>query len=234
MKDESGRVLIDGFYDTVAPIGDQEREALARLPNYDDQLRRELGLAATEMNNAPLAERILLPSLTIRGLSSANTGEMARNIIPATATATLGIRLVAGNDPEHMVGLVEAHIRKQGFHIVREDPDLDTRLTHAKIAKVVFYDGYPAARTPMNHPLARQVIASVNQVLDKPALEVPTLGGTLPLYLFTDLLQKPVLILPIANHDNNQHAENENLRLANLWYGIDAFASVLAGASEGE
>jgi hypothetical protein len=44
------------------------------------------------------------------------------------------------------------------------------------------------------------------------------------------MLQKPVLILPIANHDNNQHAENENLRLANLWYGIDVFASVLADA----
>jgi acetylornithine deacetylase/succinyl-diaminopimelate desuccinylase-like protein len=230
MKEESGRVSIAGFYDTVAPIGDDERKALERLPNYDEELRRELGLAATEMDNAPLSERILLPALTIRGISSGNTGELARNIIPSTATATLGIRLVAGNDPDQMAGLVEEHIRKQGFHIVREDPDADTRLTYAKIAKVVRIPGYRAARTPMNNPLARRVITAVNRALEEPALEVPTLGGTLPLYLFTDVLQKPVLILPIANHDNNQHAENENLRLANLWYGIDVFAAVLADA----
>jgi acetylornithine deacetylase/succinyl-diaminopimelate desuccinylase-like protein len=234
MKDESGRVLVEGFYDTTAPLGDEERAALARLPNYDEELRRELGLAATEVGNASLNERILLPALTFHGISSGNTGELTRNIIPATATAALGIRLVAGNDPEHMVGLVEEHIRRQGFHIVREDPDLDTRLSYAKIAKVVRDRGYPAARTPMNNPLARPVIAAVNRVLDQPALEVPTLGGTLPLYLFTDVLQKPVLILPIANHDNNQHAENENLRVANLWYGIDVFASVLAGVDGAE
>jgi acetylornithine deacetylase/succinyl-diaminopimelate desuccinylase-like protein len=229
MKNESGKVLIDGFYDTVTPLGEQERAALARLPSYDEELRRELGLAATEMNNAPLSERIVQPALTIHGISSGNTGELTRNIIPATATAALGIRLVAGNDPDHMMDLVEAHIRKQGFHIVREEPDQDTRLTYAKIAKVVRVPGYRAARTPMNNPLARQVIAAANRVVDEPILEVPTLGGTLPLYLFTDVLRKPVLILPIANHDDNQHAENENLRLANLWYGIDVFAAVLAG-----
>jgi acetylornithine deacetylase/succinyl-diaminopimelate desuccinylase-like protein len=229
MKDESGRVLIDGFYDTVTPLGEEERAALAKLPSYDDELRKQLGLAATEMDNGALSERILSPALTIRGISSGNTGELTRNIIPATATAALGIRLVAGNDPAHMLDLVEEHIRRQGYHIVREDPDNDTRLTYAKIAKVTRIEGYPAARTPMNNPLARQVIVAVNRVLDEPALEVPALGGTLPLYLFTNVLQKPVLILPIANHDNNQHAENENLRLANLWYGIDVFASVLAG-----
>jgi acetylornithine deacetylase/succinyl-diaminopimelate desuccinylase-like protein len=181
------------------------------------------------MDNAALAERILLPSLTVHGITSGNTGELARNIIPATATATVGVRLVAGNDPDHMLELVEQHIRKQGFHLVRENPDRDTRLTYEKIAKVVRKSGYRAARTPMNHPLAREIIAAVNRAATESALEVPTLGGTLPLYLFTDVLQKPVLILPIANHDDNQHAENENLRVANLWYGIDVFASVLAG-----
>jgi acetylornithine deacetylase/succinyl-diaminopimelate desuccinylase-like protein len=56
---------------------------------------------------------------------------------------------------------------------------------------------------------------------------LPTLGGSLPLYLFTDLLKTPVVILPMANHDNNQHAPNENLALANLAYGIDLMAAVL-------
>ena len=53
------------------------------------------------------------------------------------------------------------------------------------------------------------------------------LGGSLPLYLFTDVMAKPALIVPIANHDDNQHAANENLRIANLWYGIDLYAALL-------
>ncbi len=56
---------------------------------------------------------------------------------------------------------------------------------------------------------------------------MPTLGGSLPLYLFTETLAKPVVIVPIANHDDNQHAPDENLRLANLFYGIDLMASIL-------
>ncbi|MGD2069001.1 MAG: M20/M25/M40 family metallo-hydrolase, partial [Gemmatimonadota bacterium] len=69
MKDgDTGEVLVDGFYETVAPVGRAEREALAELPSYDDELRRELGLARTEGEGETLAERILLPSLTVRGL----------------------------------------------------------------------------------------------------------------------------------------------------------------------
>jgi acetylornithine deacetylase/succinyl-diaminopimelate desuccinylase-like protein len=227
MKDENGRVLIEEFYSTVDPIGDEERAALEKLPDFDDELRAELGLAATEGSGALLVERLLLPSLTVRGLSSGNTGALSRNIIPPTATATLGIRLVKGNDPDAMLDLVERHIRESGFHVVREDPDAETRQRYPKIAKVTRKGGYPAARTPMSLPLAKKVAAAVTEAVGEEVLLVPTMGGSLPLYLFTDLLGQPVLILPIANHDNNQHAANENLRLGNLWFGIDAFAAVM-------
>ncbi len=55
---------------------------------------------------------------------------------------------------------------------------------------------------------------------------MPSLGGSLPLYLFNDILGSPVVIAPIANHDDNQHAPDENLRLANLWYGIELMAAL--------
>ena len=228
MKDESGKILIDGFYDSVEPIGDEEREALSRLPDYDPALRESLGLVETEEGNKPLAERLLQPTLTVRGLSSGNTGALARNVIPSTATASLGIRLVKGNDPEHMKDLVEAHIRKQGYHIVREDPDQEMRLRYPKIVKITRGGGYPAARTSMNLPLAQQLFGAVQQAAGDEALRVPALGGSLPLYLFTDMLQKPAVIVPVANHDNNQHAPDENLRIANLWYGIDLYAAILS------
>jgi acetylornithine deacetylase/succinyl-diaminopimelate desuccinylase-like protein len=79
----------------------------------------------------------------------------------------------------------------------------------------------------MGLPLVEEVIVAVQAAADRDVLLVPALGGSLPLYLFTENLAAPALILPIANHDNNQHASNENIRLANLWYGIDMYASLL-------
>jgi acetylornithine deacetylase/succinyl-diaminopimelate desuccinylase-like protein len=228
MKDSEGRVLVEGFYDSVEPIGESERAALEAMPDYEAELRRELGLAWTEGGNETLPERLLLPSLTIRGLSSGNTGALARNVIPATATASLGIRLVKGNDPDHMVDLVEDHIRAQGYHIVREDPDMETRISHLRVAKVTRGGGYPAARSDMNHPIIRQVISATETTAEAAGLGslvlAPALGGSLPLYLFTEGLGKPLMVVPIANHDDLQHAPDENLRIANLWYGIDLYA----------
>jgi acetylornithine deacetylase/succinyl-diaminopimelate desuccinylase-like protein len=232
MKADDGTVLIEGYYDTVEPIGVAEREALEAMPDYDAELKEELGLARTEGGGAALPERLLLPSLTVRGLSSGNTGALARNVIPSTATASLGIRLVKGNDPEHMKDLVEAHIRAQGYHIVREEPDMETRLAHEKIALVTRGGGYPAARSSMDLPLVRQVIAAADDASGGDLVLAPALGGSLPLYLFTDHLGKPLMIVPIANHDDNQHAPDENIRIRNLWYGIDLYAALLTMPSD--
>jgi acetylornithine deacetylase/succinyl-diaminopimelate desuccinylase-like protein len=56
---------------------------------------------------------------------------------------------------------------------------------------------------------------------------MPTLGGSLPLSIISDALNQPTITVPIANHDNNQHAENENIRIQNLWDGIETFASLM-------
>lgn len=227
MKDDDGNVLIPGFYDTVEPLGAMEQEALRRLPDYDSELKRELGLARTEGEPMTLPQRLQLPSLTVRGLSSGGTGEYARNVIPPTATAALGVRLVKGNDPGHMKELVEAHIRQQGYHIVREDPDLETRLAHPRIAKVTGGGGYPAARSPMDLPILQEVVAAAERAAGNDDIVLsPGSGGSLPLYLFTDVLEKPILMVPIANHDDLQHAPDENLRIWNLWYGIDFYAQL--------
>ena len=135
--------------------------------------------------------------------------------------------MVKGNDPEHMAGLVEAHIRKQGYHIVREDPDMETRLRYPKIAKVTGEGGYPAARSPMELPILQDVVAAARRAAGNAEVVLnPGSGGSLPLYLFTDMLQKPILMVPIANHDDLQHAPDENLRIWNLWYGIDLSAQL--------
>lgn len=227
MKDSSGRVTIADFYADTAAITDADRAAIARLPDYDSVLRRELGLHTTEAGNAPLAERILLPSLNVRGMESGAAGAAARNVIPTRATASLDIRLAKGDRPEAMLDRVEAHIRAQGYVIVREDPDTEARLAEPRIAKVIRRSGYPAVRTTLDHPAVAPVRKAMRRAAGEEVLMVPTLGGSLPLYLFVELLNAPVVIVPIANHDDNQHAPDENLRLANLWYGIDLMGALL-------
>ena len=226
MKDADGNVIIDGYYDDVEPLSELEKEALVNVPSIDDQLKNELEVLDPEGSES-YAERLLLPSLTVRGLSSGNTGKLARNVVPATATASLGIRLVKGCDPDKQKDLVEAHIRKQGYHIVREAPDEETKKKYSKIALVTRGSGYPAARTAMDTPIAQEVVNRAKQVIGDDLVLLPTLGGSLPLYLFTDVLKKPAIIVPIANHDNNQHAADENLRVANLWYGIKLMSGLL-------
>jgi acetylornithine deacetylase/succinyl-diaminopimelate desuccinylase-like protein len=239
MKDPyTGEVLIEGWYDSVDPLGAEERAALAALPPVDDQLKAEMGLRWTEGEPETLPERLLVPALTIRGLGAGNVGALARNVIPNQATAALGIRLVKGNDPEAMRQLVEDHIRSQGFHVVRDDPDMATRLAHTKIAKVTGGGGYPAARTSMANEYVQEIVAAARAAADAAFGEgslvlTPGLGGSLPLYLFSDVLQKPFVNVPVANHDNNQHAPDENLQIANLWYAIDLYAQLLTMPGRG-
>ena len=91
--------------------------------------------------------------------------------------------------------------------------------------------GARAAFTSMADPYVQQVIAAANQAADRAFAEgalvlAPGLGGTLPIALFTEVWRKPAVVVPVANHDNNQHAPDENLRIANLWYAVDLFAQL--------
>jgi len=232
MKDANGRVLVEGWYDSTDPIGEEELAALAAMPDYDGELKRELGLVRTEGDPQSLAERLMVPALNVRGITSGNTGSLARNVIPNEAVASLGMRLVRGNDPAHMSQLIVSHIERQGFHVVREDPDMATRLRYPRIAKVTGGGGSRAARTTMSDPFAQSILGAASAAADRAfgtgsLVVAPGMGGTLPLTPFTELLGKPAIIVPTANHDNNQHAPDENLRIANLWYAIDLYAALL-------
>jgi acetylornithine deacetylase/succinyl-diaminopimelate desuccinylase-like protein len=228
MKDERGRVTIKGWYDDVEPLGEAERRALAALPEYDSTLRTALGINRPEGAGRSLVELINEPSLNVNGLSSAETGALARNVIPVTAVAALDLRLVKGNDHRRQVERLVAHIRAEGFHVTEREPTDEERLAHPLIAKVnVAPGGYNAERTRMDLPVARAVVAAVQSTSDESIILMPTLGGSLPLSLIRETLGAPTITVPIANYDNNQHAENENIRLQNLWDGIETYAALM-------
>ena len=227
MKNDDGRVLIDGFYEGIDPLSATEKQALAEAPNFDQELKRELWLGRTEGGGRRLDELTNMPSLNIRGVAAAGVGALSRNVIPAAATASIDLRLVKGIDYRKQVERVRAHISRQGYHVVDTEPDEALRLKYPKIARVVAGSGYNGARTSMDLEISRQLVAAVRAARGE-VIRMPLLGGSVPLYIFTDILKTPAILVPIANHDNNQHSYNENIRLQNLWDGIETMAAILA------
>jgi acetylornithine deacetylase/succinyl-diaminopimelate desuccinylase-like protein len=228
MKDDDGRVLIDHFYDGVEPLTEIERRAVAEAPDVDQDLMRELWLGHTEGGGKKLVDLLNLPSLNIRGMSSARTGSGASNVIPSTATATIDMRLVQGIDHNAAEQRVIEHIRRQGYFVVDTEPDAQTRMSHPKVARVqVESGGYNASRTSMDLPISQLVLKTADSARG-PVVKLPTMGGSVPLYMIDEILHVPTITVPIANHDNNQHSFNENVRIQNLWDGIELMAALLA------
>jgi acetylornithine deacetylase/succinyl-diaminopimelate desuccinylase-like protein len=228
MKNDSGRVLIRGWYDDVVPLGPAERKAIAALPPFDDSLKTQLGFARAEGGGKTLAELINQPSLNINGISSAEVGPAARNVIPTTASATLDLRLVKSVDYRRQMQRLVDHIKRQGFTVLDHPPTTDERLRYPWIAMVKQRNGgYNAERTSMDLPVSRAVLATVESVFPGRTLAFPTLGGSLPLSVIGDALHVPTITVPIANYDNNQHAEDESIRIQNLWDGIETMSALM-------
>ncbi len=229
MRGDDGRVRVAGFYDAVRPPTPAERAALAAAPRPDSALRADLALGRTEGGGA-LAEQIMAPAFNLRGIRGGAVGASAANAVPTEASASVDLRLVPDLTPARAESLVVAHLRKLGYHVVSAAPDAATRRAHPRLVRLAWERaGYPAYRTPLDAPVGVAVARVLADAQGAPPVLAPTLGGSLPLHLFGETLGAPVVVLPIANHDNNQHAANENLRLQNLWDGVDAFAALFAG-----
>jgi acetylornithine deacetylase/succinyl-diaminopimelate desuccinylase-like protein len=227
MKDESGHVLVEHFYDGIEPLSPLEQRELAKAPDIDEALKAELWLGATDGAPKKLAELITQPSLNIRGMASARVGAQASNVIPATATASLDIRLVKGMDPQRTMERVLDHIRQQGFFVVDQAPSPEIRQAHAKVVWAnQSLIGSDAIRTPMDLPISQEVIGIVERVRG-PTVKLPNMGGGLPLADVERPLGTRTIVIPIANHDDRQHSFDENVRLQNLWDGIELMAALL-------
>jgi acetylornithine deacetylase/succinyl-diaminopimelate desuccinylase-like protein len=228
LRDEEGKILIPGYYDDVRPLNAAEKQAVAAMPPVEEALRDELGLGRTEGRGERLQDRLMDPALNVDGLRSAEVGEAAANAIPTEAEVTIDFRLVPDQTPQKVRERVESFLRSQGWTLVDGVPDRETRRTHPKVARVLWSLDYPAARTDMSLPVSRAVAAVVDRTVGGSAVQVPMLGGSIPMVLFTETLHVPVIGVPMVNHDNNQHGINENLRLQNLWDGIEVYAALMA------
>jgi acetylornithine deacetylase/succinyl-diaminopimelate desuccinylase-like protein len=226
MRDEDGRILIPGFYDDVRPLSAAEKQLLADLPDVETGLKQDLGLGRTE-GSERLGDSISRPALNIRGLKAADVGEGAANAIPTEARASIDFRLVPDQAPQKVRERTEAFLRARGWYVVSQEPDLATRLAHPKVIRADWSLDYPAYRADMSVPPVKAVVASIERTMGGPLLQMPILGGSVPMYTFAAALNMPIVGVPLANADNNQHGANENLRLQNLWDGIEIYAGLL-------
>jgi acetylornithine deacetylase/succinyl-diaminopimelate desuccinylase-like protein len=227
MKDENGHVLIPHFYEGIAPLSEMEKQALARAPVNDPMLMQSFWLGHVDGAGKHLLELINEPSLNINGFGSGQIGAHATNVIPATATADLDLRLVVGIDWREQQQRVIDYIRSRGYFVVDSEPTREILLAHAKVALVKRDDtGYNAVRTAMDLPIAQEVIRAVEGARG-PVVLLPTMGGSVPLGAMERAAQTHTITVPIANYDDNQHAANENLRLQNLWDGVETMAALL-------
>src|ERR1035441_8450041 len=144
-----------------------------------------------------------------------------------TATADLDLRLVVGTDWREQQERVMDYIRSRGYFVVETEPTREILTSHAKVALVVRgLEGYNAVRTPMDLPIAQEVIRTMESARGEVVL-LPTMGGSVPLGAMERAAQTRTITVPIANYDDNQHAANENLRLQNLWNGVETKAAPL-------
>lgn len=217
MKNADGHITLEGFYENVTPLTDEERAALERLPLDEEAVRRDLGLAQLD---APVErgyhERLAAwPTLTLNGLHGGYAGPGSKTVLPHEAVAKCDIRLVAAQTVEEIFSKVEAHVRK-----------------YAPEVEFIRQGGMEPSKTPLSTPLVPRLSRAIEAVEGQPPLLIPALGGSLPDYVFTKILGVPSLIVPYANADEANHAPNENMEVERFYNGIKIGAAMLSYMGE--
>lgn len=226
MKDDEGRVTIPGFYEGTM-LTPQERSILKQVPDDENEIRKFLGIAEPDKIGENFQESLQYPTLNIRGLDALFVGKESRTLIPATATAEIDIRLVPTSNAERLIGLVKKHIVQQGYYVIDGSPTEDERLTYPRIISFHGTTLYGAFQTPFDSECGKWLGKAMVKTFGKEPIRIRTAGGSIPISPFVVTLGIPAVCVPTVNPDNNQHAENENIRVGNYIDAVKTFLSIL-------
>lgn len=226
MKDEDGRVTIPGFYDGVV-LTEEEKRILKNVPDDEAEIRKFLGVAQADKVAETFQEAMQYPTLNIRGLDALYVGEKARTLIPAWATAEIDIRLVPSSDPQRLIDLVKKHVEDKGYYLVATEPTEEERMKYPRIAAIQSSISYAAFQTPFDSEVGKWLDKAMQKAFNKEPIKIRTTGGSIPISPFVNTLGIPAVAVPTVNADNNQHAENENIRLGNYIDAVKTFLAIL-------
>lgn len=213
MKDPDGHITVEGLADPVIPATNIEREAMARLPDDESAVKEDLNLSELDGPlDRPYWDRLMFhPTLTINGFTGGYSGRGSKTVLPNAATAKCDVRLVEPLTPEYVFERIEAHVSQ-----------------HAPGVEVVRHNGMLPSKTPLDNPYALPITRAIKAARGMDPLIYPTVGGSLPDYVFTKILNKPAFVVPYANADEANHAPNENLEVVRFIDGIKTGAALLA------
>jgi acetylornithine deacetylase/succinyl-diaminopimelate desuccinylase-like protein len=226
MKDEDGRVTLPGFYDGVI-LTDEEKKTLKQVPDDEMEIRKFLGIAEPDKVGENFQESLQYPTLNIRGLDALFVGNEARTLIPDKAVAEIDIRLVPTSKPEYLIGLVKKYVQDQGYYLVEKEPTEEERMKYPKIAAFQSSISYGAFQTPFNSETGLWLSKAMVNAFGKEPIKIRTAGGSIPISPFVVTLGIPAVAVPTVNADNNQHAENENIRVGNYIDAVKTFLAIM-------
>ncbi|MBT8300621.1 MAG: M20/M25/M40 family metallo-hydrolase [Maribacter sp.] len=227
MKNSNGKVLIDGYYDGIS-FDEATTEILKSVPDDTETINTNLAIKTPETVGSFYQEALQYPSLNIRGLGSGWIGEKARTIVPESATAEIDMRLVPESDGNRLKGLVKKHIQKQGFYVTDKRPTKAERMANDKIITITEGSVTNAFRTDLDNAYGEFLVNTLNDKFGEDVVQIRIMGGTVPIAPFINELKIPAFIVPMVNPDNNQHSPNENLKIGQIAYGIQAFYGILS------
>ncbi|TSB47654.1 M20/M25/M40 family metallo-hydrolase [Alkalicoccobacillus porphyridii] len=211
MRDQDGKVLIDGFYDHIRPATSTEEDLLNQLPYNAKEVGEKIGFPSLQLNSADYHRKLTFePTFNILGLKSGYLDEGVKTIIPSKASVKIDTRLVVDQDPKDIFHKIEQHVKKQH-----------------PTAHVRFLGSMDPSRTPVDTAFVQKAIKGVAHSFNQEPLIQPSLGGSLPDFVWTKILEAPSMLMPYANFDQRNHSPNENIAVDNFLNGIRCTAHVI-------
>ncbi|MCU0396636.1 MAG: M20/M25/M40 family metallo-hydrolase [Cyclobacteriaceae bacterium] len=226
MKDDDGRVTIPGFYEGVV-LTEEEKRILKQVPDDETEIKKFLGIAERDKIGDNFQESIQYPTLNIRGLDALYVGTEARTLIPDKAIAELDIRLVPSSDAQRLINLVRHHVESKGYYIIDRAPTEEERLNYPRIISFNSSVSYGPFQTPFDSEVGLWLSQAMVTAFGKEPVKIRMMGGSIPISPFVTTLNIPAVSVPTVNPDNNQHAENENIRVGNYVEAVKTFLAIL-------
>lgn len=207
MRGPHGRVLVEGFYDDVVELTDEDRAMVAAAGFDEAAVRRELDVPALfgEPGFSPLERVWARPTLELNGIWGGYQGEGTKTVLPAEAHAKITCRLVPNQDPARVRELIAAHVARHA------PPGVTVTAGPGRVS-----EGARPYLTPRDHPALRAAEAVLTEVTGR-APYLARMGGTVPVYdLFKRTLGADSISFGFSVGDERIHAPDEFYRLASF------------------